>query len=237
LNFDTDNYPTSAMTVEEIITTLHQASTPANLAGMHRFGIDTTYALGIPIPALRALAKKIKKNHPLALELWATKIHEARILASMIEDPLLVTPEQMDNWAKDFKSWDVCDQVCGNLFDRTPFVMSKIEAFSKSTHEFVKRAAFTLMAEYAVHNKTASDEVFIAFFPIIEREAWDGRNFVKKAVNWALRGIGKRNGTLRKQAILCAKRILLQDSKAAEWIAKNALKELEARVTNKPNKR
>jgi 3-methyladenine DNA glycosylase AlkD len=220
------------MSIEEIITALHQAGNPATVTGMQRFGVDTTHALGIPIPALRALAKKIKKNHPLALELWETNIHEARILASMIDDPLLVTPEQMDAWATEFNSWDICDQVCGNLFDRTPFVIEKITEFSSSKHEFVKRAAFTLMAEYAVHDKTASDEVFMAFFPIIEREAWDGRNFVKKAVNWALRQTGKRNTTLCNQAILCAKRILTRDSKAAEWIAKNALKELEARVSN-----
>ncbi len=223
------------MKVEEIITALHQASNPASVTGMQRFGIDTTHALGIPIPALRSLAKKLKKNHTLALQLWETNIHEARILAGMIDDPLLVTPEQMDTWANDFNSWDVCDEVCGNLFDRTPFVLDKIKAFSNSKHEFIKRAAFTLMAEYAVHNKTAGDEVFMAFFPIIEREAWDDRNFVKKAVNWALRATGKRNGILHNQAILCTQKILLQDSKAAKWIAKNALQELEARVTSIAN--
>lgn len=222
-------------TTQEIIEALHAASIPANLAGMQRFGIDTAHALGIPIPTLRALAKKLKKNHPLALELWETNIHEARILASMIDDPAQVTSKQFDIWAKDFNSWDVCDQVCGNLFDQTPFVLNKIKEFSNSKHEFVKRAAFTLMAAYATHNKTADNEVFMEFLQIIEREAWDDRNFVKKAVNWALRGTGKRNGSLCKQAILCANRILLQDSKAAKWIAKNALKELEARVTSIPN--
>jgi 3-methyladenine DNA glycosylase AlkD len=217
-------------TIQEILAALHKASIPANLAGMQRFGIDTTHALGIPIPALRALAKKIKTNHELALELWKTNIHEARILASMIDDPAQVTSAQIDVWAKDFNSWDICDQVCGNLFDRTPFVMTKIKTFSKSKHEFIKRAAFSLMAEFAVHKKTAGDDVFMEFFPIIEREAWDDRNFVKKAVNWALRGTGKRNSRLHKQAIDCAKRILLQDSKAAKWIAKDALRELENRV-------
>jgi 3-methyladenine DNA glycosylase AlkD len=194
---------------------------------MKRFGINTSHALGIPIPVLRALAKKIKKNHGLALQLWETNIHEARILASMIDDPAQVTPAQINAWVRDFNSWDICDQVCGNLFDRTPFVLAKIKELSKRKQEFVKRAAFTLMAEYATHNKTASDEVFREFFPIIEREAWDDRNFVKKAVNWALRGTGKRNKALRKEAILCAKRILLQESKAAKWIARDALRELE----------
>jgi 3-methyladenine DNA glycosylase AlkD len=195
---------------------------------MQRFGIDTSHALGIPIPVLRGLAKKIGRDHSLALELWKTNIHEARILASMIDDPAQVTSVQINAWVKDFNSWDICDQVCGNLFDRTPFVLAKINQFSKRRQEFVKRAAFTLMAEYATHNKTAADGVFLSFLPIIEREAWDERNFVKKAVNWALRGIGKRNKALRKEAIQTAKRILQQESKAAKWVAKNALQELEA---------
>jgi 3-methyladenine DNA glycosylase AlkD len=216
------------MTTGDVINELRTAANPANLAGMQRFGIDTTHAFGIPIPVLRTLAKKIKRNHPLALELWQTGFHEARILASMIDDPALVTAAQIDTWTSDFNSWDVCDQVCGNLFDRTPFAIAKIKQFSKSKHTFVKRAAFTLMAAYATHDKKAPDSVFIDFFPIIEREAWDERNFVKKAVNWALRGTGKRNPALRKEAILCARRILLQDTKAARWIARDALRELEA---------
>jgi 3-methyladenine DNA glycosylase AlkD len=158
--------------------------------------------------------------------LWKTGIHEARILASLVDDPTLVTPEQIDLWVKDFNSWDLCDQVCGNLFDRTPFAIEKAMEFSASKEEFIKRAGFVLMAEYAVHNKTAKDGVFTALLPIIEREAWDDRNFVKKAVNWALRQIGKRNINLEAAAIECANRILTQNSKPGKWIASNALNEL-----------
>ena len=217
------------MDPEEVIILLKQKSNEKHLAGMKRFGIEDKSALGIPMPELRKLAKTIRKNHLLALELWETSIHEARILASMIDDPAQVTVGQIDSWTNDFDSWDVCDQVCGNLFDRTPFAIEKALEFSAHEEEFVKRAGFVLMAEYAVHHKTTSDDVFLVFFPIIEREAWDNRNFVKKAVNWALRQIGKRNYTLMQVAIECANRISLQDTKAAKWIASNALSEFKAK--------
>lgn len=217
------------MDPEKVIILLKQKSNERHLAGMKRFGIEDKSALGIPMPELRKLAKTIRKNHLLALELWETGIHEARILASMIDDPAQVAVGQIDSWTNDFDSWDVCDQVCGNLFDRTPFAIEKALDFSAREEEFVKRAGFVLMAEYAIHNKTASDDVFLAFFPIIEREAWDDRNFVKKAVNWALRQIGKRNDTLMQAAMECANHILLQDTKAAKWIASNALSEFKAK--------
>lgn len=194
---------------------------------MKRFGVDNSKALGVPLPALRKVAKSIKKDHQLALDLWGTGIHECRVLASLVDDPKQVTPEQMDNWTTDFYSWDVCDQVCGNLFDRTPFAIEKALEYSCSEKEYIKRAGFVLMAEFAVHDKKASDDAFIPFFPIIEREAWDDRNFVKKAVNWALRQIGKRNKRLGEAAKECALRIAQQDSKAAKWIAKGALAEFE----------
>ncbi len=194
---------------------------------MKRFSVDNSKALGVSLPNLRKVAKSIKKDHQLALELWATGIHECRVLASLVDDPKQVTPEQMDSWAADFYSWDVCDQVCGNLFDRTPFAIEKALQYSRSEKEYIKRAGFVLMAEFAVHNKKASDEAFMQFFPIIEREAWDDRNFVKKAVNWALRQIGKRNRDLGKIAKECALRIAQQESKAAKWIAKDALAEFE----------
>ncbi|HWB24537.1 MAG TPA: DNA alkylation repair protein [Chitinophagaceae bacterium] len=212
--------------VDEVVTLLREEGIPANLEGMRRFGIDTTHALGIPVPVLRGIARQIKKDHALALQLWDTGIHEARILASMIDDPALVTEAQINTWVKDFASWDVCDQVCGNLFDRTPFAVKKVKEFSSSKKEFIKRAAFSLVAGYATHNKKAEDKVFIAFLAIIDREAWDNRNFVKKAVNWALRGIGKRNAALNKEAIKTAERILLQQTAAAKWIARDALREL-----------
>jgi len=215
------------MNAEEIIERLKQTSDPKYLEGMKRFAVDNSKALGISLPNLRKVAKGIKKDHQLALDLWATGIHECRVLASLVDDPKLVTPEQMDNWAADFYSWDVCDQVCGNLFDRTPYAIEKALEYSQSDKEYIKRAGFVLMAEFAVHDKTASDEAFMPFFPIIEREAWDDRNFVKKAVNWALRQIGKRNKNLCKASTECAKRIAQQDSKAARWIAKDALAEFE----------
>jgi 3-methyladenine DNA glycosylase AlkD len=220
------------MTVTQIIDQLRQKSNPAYLTGMLRFGVDNSKALGVPIPELRKLAKSLKKNHQLALELWETGIHEARILASMIDDVTMVTPEQMDTWVADFYSWDLCDQVCGNLFDHTPFAIEKALTYSSHNQEYIKRAGFVLMAEYAVHNKKADNTTFISLLPVIEREAWDERNFVKKAVNWALRQIGKRNKLLQDAALKSARQILLQDSKSARWIATNALKELEQKAAH-----
>lgn len=215
------------MSVNDILITLKQQSDPKYLDGMKRFGVDNSKAIGVSLPQLRKLAKSFKKDHQLALELWATGIHECRIMASLVDDPAQVTTQQMDAWVADFYSWDVCDQVCGNLFDRTPYAMDKALEYSSSEKEYVKRAGFVLMAEFAVHNKMADDLEFIRLFPIIEREAWDDRNFVKKAVNWALRQIGKRNEALKKLAIQAAERIAQQDTKAARWIAKDALAELE----------
>jgi 3-methyladenine DNA glycosylase AlkD len=222
------------MTADEIIAILREKSNAKYLAGMKRFGIENSKALGIPVPELRKLAKVIKKDHVLALALWNTGMHEAKILASLIDDPALVTEKQIDDWVNDFNSWDICDQVCGNLFDRTPFVIEKALEFSARGEEFVKRTGFVLMAEYCMHNKRAKDDVFIDFLQIIEREACDDRNFVKKAVNWALRQIGKRNHILRLHAIETAERILSQNCKAARWIASDALIELKrkALITN-----
>lgn len=217
------------MAVHEIIDFLKDKADARYLAGMQRYGIDNSKALGVRLPELRKLAKTIKKDHQLALDLWNTGLHEARLLASLIEDPVHVTEEQIDTWTKDFYSWDICDQVCGNLFDRTPFAMKKALEFSANEAEFIKRAGFVLMAEHAVHDKKATNESFIALMPLIEREAWDNRNFVKKAVNWALRQIGKRNDILKAVAIETAQNILKQEHKAAKWIASNALAELTSR--------
>jgi 3-methyladenine DNA glycosylase AlkD len=218
------------MNAVEVVGLLKQMADVTHLDGMKRYGIDNSKALGVSMPQVRKLAKEIKKDHNLALELWDTGIHECRILASLIDDPKLVTPQQMDDWVAEFNSWDVCDQVCGNLFDRTGFALEKALEYTSSEREYVKRAGFVLMAECAVHNKKAGNEVFIPFFPIMEREAWDDRNFVKKAINWALRQIGKRNAALNILAIETAKRIDQQGSRSARWIAKNALLELEKRA-------
>lgn len=217
-----------AGSAEGIIRELKSNSSKDSLNGMARFGISTEKALGVSIPYLRGLAKKIGKNHKLAEDLWRTKIHEARILASMIEDPKLVTKDQLEKWVKEFNSWDLCDQCCGNLFDKTEFAYGKSKEWSGRKEEFVKRAGFTLMACLAVHDKTRKDRDFIALLPIIERESIDERNFVRKAVNWALRQIGKRNKNLNRYSIKSAERIRKRESKSARWIANDALRELRS---------
>lgn len=215
------------MELSKILKKLNKLSNPKNIEGMSRFGIrPKTKILGVPLNLLRPFSKEIKKDHSLALQLWKTNIHEARHLAAMIDIPEEVTEEQFNSWTEDFDSWDICDQCCSNLFDKTPFAWSKIIEFSKRNEEFVKRTAFTLMAALAVHDKKAEDAKFISFFPIIKREATDERNYVKKAVNWALRQIGKRNLNLNKEAIIVANEIKEMDSRAAKWIAADALREL-----------
>jgi 3-methyladenine DNA glycosylase AlkD len=210
----------------QVIDELKALANPDNLAGMARFGISTTNTLGISMKILEPVAKRIKKDHALALQLWDSGIHEARLLACMIDDPKQVTEAQMETWVADFDSWDVCDQACNKVFDKTPYAYSKSVEWTGREAEFVKRAGFVLIATLAVHDKKASDQPFIDFLPIIEREAGDSRNFVKKAVNWALRQIGKRNLTLNALAIQTSEAIRQQDSKAAKWIAADALREL-----------
>jgi 3-methyladenine DNA glycosylase AlkD len=193
---------------------------------MARYGISTDNTLGVSMPALRALAKEIGRDHELALSLWSSGIHEARILAGLIDDPRLVTETQMEQWVADFDSWDVCDQVCSNLFDATPFAYEKAVTWACRKEEFVKRAGFVLMAALSVHDKKAGDDVFEPFFALIVRESTDGRNFVKKAVNWAVRQIGKRNALLNARAIAVAEEVQMVDAPSARWIAADALREL-----------
>ncbi len=211
---------------EQILFQLQGMANPHNVAGMVRYGINSHGTLGISIYTLRPIAKEIGKNHSLALELWDSGIHEARILAAFIDDPASVDPAQMDQWALDFDSWDVCDQVCTSLFDQTPFAYQKAYEWSEHPDEFVKRGGFTLMAGLAVHDKKADNEKMASFLPVIAREAGDHRNFVKKAVNWALRNIGKRNLVLNAMAIETAKQIAQSDSRVAHWVASDALREL-----------
>jgi 3-methyladenine DNA glycosylase AlkD len=212
--------------VETVLNELQSLANPDNVAGMARFGISSTNTLGISMKSLEPLAKRIKKDHALALQLWDSSIHEARLLACMIDDPKQVTESQMEAWVAEFDSWDVCDQACNKVFDKTPYAYSKAVEWTARDAEFVKRAGFVLMATLAVHDKKAPDQPFIDFLPIIEREAGDERNFVKKAVNWALRQIGKRNLALNALAIQTGEAIRAQDSKAARWIAADALREL-----------
>lgn len=213
------------MTLSEVLNNLNLIARPEHLAKLAHFGIKDSKALGIKMPDLRKLAKKIGKNHELALELWATEIHEARILASMIEGPKTITESQIDSWVTDFDSY-ICDVTC-DLLGQTPLVFNKIEEYSRREEEFVKRSAFAMMCKLAFHDKEMTSEQYFPFFDLIEREAWDDRNFVRKAVNWALRQIGKRNEALRLKAIETAERILVQGAKSARWIATDALRELQ----------
>jgi 3-methyladenine DNA glycosylase AlkD len=217
-------HATSAQTLSR----LRRLGNPQNVAGMARFGINPRRTLGISIVVLRKLARDLGTDHALAQKLWASGIHEARILASFIDDPRLVTRSQMDRWAAAFDSWDVCDQVCG-LFEQTRWARTKITAWARDDREFVKRAAFALIAGLAVHDKALHNRDFEPFFRLIQRAATDERNFVRKAVNWALRSIGKRNRVLNRRAIAVAQGLGGVDSAPARWVAADALRELTSK--------
>ena len=193
---------------------------------MARYGINPHNNLGISIYNLRSFAKEIGKDHKLALKLWDSGIHDARLLAVFIDDPMQVTSKQMDSWAEDFDSWDICDQACTSLFDSSSYAWKKVFEWTKREKEFVKRAAFSLIAGLAVHDKKAQDSKFEEVLSIIKKESTDDRNYVKKAINWALRNIGKRNFNLNKKAIETAKEIKKINSKSAKWIANDAIREL-----------
>jgi len=220
------------LTYEDIIFHLKSQASPDNAAGMARFGINDHNTLGISMYTLRDMAKTIPKNHKLALELWNSGFHEARILASLVDEPEKVTGEQLDRWVADFDSWDVVDQVSA-LIAQTPYVIWKIHEWSARDEEFVKRAAFSLIAEISFHHKKMADDEFEQFFPVIVRAATDERNFVKKAVNWALRNIGKRDKFLNGRAIKVAKDIQKIDSRSARWIASDAIRELSSQAIQK----
>ncbi len=209
-------------------------------AGMARYGIRTDDAFGVSIYELRRVAKELGRDHDLALALWATGNHEARLLASMIDEPAQVSARQMDEWAGEFDSWDVCDQVTSNLFDKTPFAWAKVREWSGSPDEWVKRAAFATAAALAVQDKRAADERFLEILELCRREAGDDRNYVKKAVNWALRNIGKRDLRLHAAALETAAAILAEGerraaadrkdlaARAMRWVARDALRELRS---------
>lgn len=220
-------------TVESVVVELKNLGDPHAIPGMARYGIQTNKAFGVPLPKIRGLSRKLGKSHVLAEQLWKTGIREARILASIIDEPSRVTQNQMERWVSDFDSWDVVDGVCGSLFDKTAFTVSKAHEWSARSEEYVKRAGFVLMAELAVHDKSAPDKFFLEFLPVIIREAKDDRNYVKKAVNWALRQIGKRNIELNRAAIRSARTIRKIDSKTSKWIATDALRELTSSPVQK----
>jgi len=220
-------------TVQEVLKRLRERANPDNVAGMRRYGMTAERRLGVKVPDMRAIAKEVGKDHELALALWETAIPEAMIVAGMVAQPEVLTEAQMEDWVKDFNSWDVCDQVCMNLFEKSPLAWKKIADWSERPEEFVKRAAYALIACLAWHDKGAGDEVFIRALPSIKKGAADERNFVKKAVNWALRNIGKRNPNLNRAALETAREIQQMDSKAARWVASNASRELESEAVQK----
>ncbi len=214
------------LSCKEIIEYLRGQGNPADVAGMARFGIRADRAFGIRSAVLKKLAREIGRNHRLANQLWKTGIHEARHLAAYIEEPAKVTEAQVERWLRDFNSWDTCDGCCLYLFAYLPFAWRKAVEWSRREREFEKRAAFSLMAVLSVHDRKSPRKKFLRFLPIIKRAATDERNFVKKAVNWALRQIGKQNPELNRAAIRTAKEIQKLDSRAARWIATDALREL-----------
>ena len=215
------------MEYKEVISTLESMANPDNVAGMARFGINAENTLGVSMPELRKLAKRIGTDHDLALPLFESGIHEARILASLVADPDAFTEEQAEPWVVRLDSWDVCDQFCMSLMWRTHFAYAKCYEWSERDEEFVKRAGFALMTKLSWSDKKATDETIAGFLPVIEREAGDERNFVKKAVNWALRQVGKRNLALNAKAIKTSRRLAAMESRSARWIASDALRELE----------
>jgi 3-methyladenine DNA glycosylase AlkD len=219
--------------VQDVLDKLQSKAQPEQLKGMAKYGMTVEQRLGVSVPDMRKLAKEIGRDHKLALDLWRTGIAEARILAAMVGDPAKLTEEQMEEWLKGINSWDVCDQVCMNLFEKNRLAWKKVVDWSEREEEFVKRTAFSLIACLAWHDKKASDEKFIELFPVIIRGSTDERNFVKKAVNWALRNIGKRNLNLNRAAINAAKEIQRLDSRAARWIASDAIRELESESIQK----
>lgn len=216
------------MTAKEILHHLESLSNETNKAGMKRFAVGNETALGIKLPVLREFAKPFKKNHELAIDLWNLGIHEAMLMATMIEDPKKVTEQQMDAWTHQFYSWDICDQCCMNVFHKPEFALKKAFEYTHAKEEFVKRAGFAIMVSFSVHHKKADDEICKSFLPRLEAEAWDDRNFVKKAINWCLRTIGKRSSYLHPHALACAYRINEQPHRSARWIAKDAIRELNS---------
>jgi 3-methyladenine DNA glycosylase AlkD len=215
--------------VESALQWLRGHSSKATRDGMARFAIPSDHAYGVAMKDMKAFAKTLGRNHALGCALWDTGVYEARMLTSMVADPAKVTPAQMDRWCRDFDNWAFCDTMAFNLFDRTPHAWDKVAQWSSRRPEFEKRAAFALLWSLSVHDKAAPDDKFLGGLRLIEREAGDDRNFVKKAVNMALRAIGKRNRALHGAAVATAKRLAAAAEPSAKWIGKDALRELGAR--------
>ena len=217
----------AAAGARKLVARLRTMANPRNVEGMARYGINPTGTLGISVRKLRELAGELGRDHALALALWKSGVHEARLLAAFVDDLAEVTEAQMDAWAEDFDSWDVCDEVTTDLFDKTRHAYKKVLEWSTRDEEFVKRAAFSTIAGLAAHDRQAGDKVFEGLLDVIRAASTDERNYVRKAVNWALRNIGKRNLALNRAAIRTAREILALDTKSSRWIARDALRELE----------
>ncbi|MDD1747885.1 MAG: DNA alkylation repair protein [Methanomassiliicoccales archaeon] len=213
---------------EDVLRQLRDLAEPSNIAGMARYGISTVGALGVSMPKLRGMAKRIGSRHGLALELWDSGLHEARILAALIAEPGMTDRAMMESWVRQFDSWDVCDQVCASLFRIAKPAYEVILDWTVHKEEFVRRAGFVMIAALAVHDKKSKDEVFLGFFPLIEKQAGDNRNYVKKAVSWAVRQMGKRDLRLREECIRLAERLREQGSPSARWIASDVIRELDS---------
>ena len=216
----------TATAVQDVLTLLKRKGSKKNVDGMARYGIVAKKVFGVSVGTLRAHGKRIGKNHELAAALWATGWYEARMLAAFVDDPARVTAAQMDRWCRDFDNWAICDTICFHLFDHTSHAWSKVSAWAGKREEFVKRAAFALLASLSVHDKRAPDALYVRGLELIERAATDDRNFVKKAVNWALRSIGKRNPALHAAAVAVSRRLADSANAAARWVGKDALREL-----------
>ena len=214
------------MTAAQVLAQLERKGSKTGVAGMARYGIVAKKAYGVSVGEMRAMAKKIGRDHDLAARLFASGVQEGRMLAVLIDDPELVTSRQMDAWARGFENWADCDTACFHLFDKTPHAWKKITQWSTRKDEFVKRAAFALLASVALHDKKAPDQPFVSSLRLIERAADDDRNFVKKGVSWALRGVGHRNPKLRSAALRTAERLAKSDVASARWIGKDAQRDL-----------
>jgi 3-methyladenine DNA glycosylase AlkD len=217
--------------VASVLAWLKKHSSVRNREGMARYGLPSDNALGVSVANIRLLAKKLGRDHDLALALWETGVYEARMLTSFVDEPSRVTPAQMDRWCRDFDNWGICDTLCFHLFDKTPHAWKKITKWSDARAEFVKRASFALLASVALHDKAAPDKFFLDSLTLIERAAPDDRNFVKKAVSWALRGIGKRNPALQAASVKLARRLTESSHPAARWTGKDALRDLASPAT------
>lgn len=215
-----------AITVSQALAMLEQQASPAHRAGLVRFGIPQAHALGVPMAAVQAIGRRIGRRHALAPALWDTGVYEARLLVAFVADPTRLSGAQMDRWCRDFDSWALCDTLCFHLFDRTPHAWAKVRQWSRRRGEFEKRAAFALLAGLAVHDRQAPDEAFASGLRLVEEAAMDPRNFVRKAVSWALRATGQRRAALHAPAIALARRLAASEDATERWIGRDALRDL-----------